>query len=132
MIVIIDTLTFYTKVITLELRLYLHLNVIDICTCDWTLKIFLSLFKVYLNLEFFHSALYCVLYNLVLAFIKYFVGKVNLVYNLKKKFLLVKSHFKFGKLCKFLVAHTYFTNLFVNYSNIELYFQFPASIWDLI
>ena len=41
---------------------------------------------------------------------------------------MVKSHFKFGKLCKFLVAHTYFTNLVVNYSNIESYFQFPASI----
>ena len=64
----------------------------------------------------------------MLAFIKYLVGKVDLVYNLKKKiFFLVKSHFKFGKLCKFLVAHTYFTNLFVNYSNTELYFQFPAS-----
>ena len=82
-----------------------------------------------MNLEIFHGALYCVLHNLVLAFIKYFVGKVNLGYNLKKNFFfLVKSHFKFGKLCKFLVAHTYFTNLFVNYSNTELYFEFPASI----
>ena len=80
--------------------------------------------------KFFHSALYCVLHNLVLAFIKYFVGKVDLVYNFKKKnfFFLVKSHFKFGKLCKFLVAHTYFTNLFVNYSNTESYFELPASI----
>ena len=52
--------------------------------------------------------------------------------NIKKikypDFFFFKSHFKFGKLCKFLVAHTYFTNLFVNYSNTELYFQFPAGI----